>query len=182
MVFWIIIILFIILFLSSLFFVLPSLSVIPYYPTNKKDLKKIITLLNLKNNKTIIDLGAGNGTVIFAAAKAAYQQNLNTKFIALEINPILTLILYLSRFFHPNKKNIQIKKADIFNFDYSQFSDFKNITFYIYISPWLINKLIKKIKKDIHSFQLISYMYPLQNKKADKLIKGIHNIYKYVLT
>ena len=52
----------------------------------------------------MIDLGAGDGIVIFKAASQAFQKRLNTKFIAVEINPVLILILYLRRLFHPNKK------------------------------------------------------------------------------
>jgi len=58
----------------------PQLSLIPYFPSNKKDLPLIIKALNLKNNQVVFDLGAGDGIVIFEAAKLAFEKKLNTKF------------------------------------------------------------------------------------------------------
>src|SRR3989339_1199594 len=102
MVFYII---FIILIIIIIFiFSSPTLSPIPYFPSQKADMPLIVRALNLKNNQTVFDLGAGDGIMIFKAAEEAFQQDINTKFIAVEINPVLILILYLRRLFHPNKK------------------------------------------------------------------------------
>jgi hypothetical protein len=60
---------FVILLFSS-----KTLSPIPYFPSQKIDLPLIIKALNLQNNQTVFDLGAGDGIVIFEAAKKAYQK------------------------------------------------------------------------------------------------------------
>ncbi|PIP63272.1 hypothetical protein COW97_03440, partial [Candidatus Roizmanbacteria bacterium CG22_combo_CG10-13_8_21_14_all_34_12] len=91
-----------------------TLSPIPYFPSQPIDMPLIVKALNLKNNQTVIDLGAGDGIVIFKAAQQSYKQKLNTKFVAVEINLILILIIHLRRLFHPNKKNIKIVYGDIF--------------------------------------------------------------------
>jgi len=95
-------------------FLSKKVSPIPYFPSNKKDLPLIIKALKLKNNQTVVDLGAGDGIVVFSAAARALQKKLNTKFIAIELNPILILVLHIRRLFHSNKKNIKITYADIF--------------------------------------------------------------------
>ncbi|MBI4226417.1 hypothetical protein HY612_04880, partial [Candidatus Roizmanbacteria bacterium] len=115
--------LFIILLGVILIFSSKRFSPIPYFPTQKIDLPLIIKSLYLKSDQLIVDLGAGDGIVIFEAAKEAYKKKLNTEFLAVEINPILILLLRLRRYFHPNKKSIKILKADIFNMN------FKNLSF-----------------------------------------------------
>lgn len=161
-----------------------TLSPIPYFPSNKKDLPLIIEALNLKNNQVVFDLGAGDGIVIFEAAKKAYKKNLNTQFFAVEINPILILIMYIKLLFHPNKKNIKIIYDDIFKINLKKYISSKkssNLTFYLYISPWYMKKVIKNLKSQIKNFSIISYFYPLPNKKPKKIINGKNKIFIYYL-
>lgn len=168
----------------------PKFSPIPYFPSNKKDLPKIIKALDLKNNQIVFDLGAGDGIIIFEAAKTSFQQKLNTKFIAIEINLILIFILHLRRLFHPNRNNITIVMDDIFKIDYKNFmygsvvTDPYTITFYLYISPWYLEKTILNIKKQSASwrtkFSVVSYMYPIKSlKNKEKIIQGKNRIFVY---
>lgn len=173
------VILIIVIFLFSS----PKLSPIPYFPSQKVDLPKIIKALNLKNNQTVFDLGAGDGIVIFSAAKKAFQQRLNTKFIAVEINPVLILILHLRLFFHPNRKNIKIVHDDIFKMNFSNLTmkQWNNVTIYLYISPWFLDKVIENCKLKIENFHIVSYMYPVKKisfVKATAII-GKNKIYIY---
>src|SRR3989338_4927434 len=148
-----------IIFITIIIFIFSSkkFSPIPYFPSQPVDIPLIIKTLNLKNNQTVFDLGAGDGIVIFTAAKSSFQRKLNTKFIAVEINPVLIFILHLRRFFHPNRKNIRIVYGDIFkiNIKYqilkikmtseksnikndNTMKQFNNLTIYLYISPWYL--------------------------------------------
>ncbi|MEK7597254.1 MAG: rRNA adenine N-6-methyltransferase family protein [Patescibacteria group bacterium] len=162
------------------------LSPIPYFPSQPVDIPLIIKALSLKNNQTIFDLGAGDGIVIFKAAQQAYQQKLNTQFVAVEINPVLILILHLRRLFHPNRKNIKIVHDDIFEMDFSFYNrctDAKfcvSTTFYLYISPWFLEKTISNIKRQIAMFSVVSYMYAIKSlKKKEKIIQGKNTIFIY---
>lgn len=163
-------------FLVAFLFTSKKLSPIPYFPTNKKDLPLIIKALNLQNSQTVIDLGAGDGIVIFEAAREAFEKKLNTKFVAVEINPILVAILHLQRIFHPNKSHINIILKDLFRMTMKQFN---HATVYLYISPWLMDNLYKKLKSELKSFNLVSYFYPLPKEKPTKIVKGIHKIFVY---
>jgi len=164
-------------------FAFPRFSPIPYFPSNKKDMSLILPALQLKNKQTVIDLGAGDGIVIFKAADIAYHKALDTRFIAVEINPVLLLILSLRRLFHPNRKNIYIVKADMFEIDYSLYVSKSNsfVTFYIYISPWYIEKTILNIKKQYRQFDVVSYFYQVKclSRHAEKMKEGIHKLYSY---
>ncbi|MCX6732600.1 MAG: hypothetical protein NTV98_03615 [Candidatus Roizmanbacteria bacterium] len=168
-------------------FSFPQFSPIPYFPSNSKDIKLILKALAIRNDQTIVDLGAGDGIVIFKAAEEASHNSLNTKFIAVEINPILLLILHLRRLFHPNRKNIRIVNRDMFYMDYSKListdlSRFQPVlTFYIYISPWFIKKTVSNIVKQIKVFDLISYFYQVKclPKHKEKIVEGVHKIFTY---
>lgn len=162
-------------------FTFPQFSPIPYFPSNMKDKESILKALSLKNNQTVIDLGAGDGVVVFEAAYESWRRKLNTEFMALEINPVLIGILWLKWLLHPNRMNIRIVWGDIFSFNFkSQISNFKFITFYLYISPWLIEKVISRIKKQLPNSSFVSYFYPIKSlQKKEKVLKGIHNTYYY---
>jgi len=170
---------FFVIFVIVIIFLFSSkaLSPIPYFPSNKHDLPLIIKALNLKNNQTVIDLGAGDGIVIFEAAKIAYKRKLNTIFIAVEINIVLILIMYIRRLFHPNRKNIKIILGDIFNITMKQFN---NLTIYLYISPWYIEQAISNFKLQISNFSVVSYMYPIKSlKNKEKILRGKNKIFVY---
>ncbi len=178
--------LFFICILILVLFAFPQFSPIPYFPSNGKDIDKIIRSLRLKNRCVFIDLGAGDGTVIFNAATFAYRKKLNTQIVATDINPILLLILHVRRFFHPNKKNIRIMRADMFSMDfsslYSQRSKLHTVI-YLYISPWYLEPVIRNLKLTIKNFSLVSYMYPVKSLKSkEKIIRGSqHDIFTYTI-
>jgi len=162
-------------------FAFPKFSPVPYFPSNFKDKDKIIASLDLQNKQTVIDLGAGDGWVIFSAANTAFHKKLNTLFVATEINPLLLGLLYWKRFFHPNKKNIQIKYFDIFNYNYQSLivNHQSLITFYLYLSPWLILKVQEKIQALKRKKTIIAYYYALKNIRPNTIIKGENKIFLY---
>jgi len=175
--FIIIIIIIIVIFSSKKF------SPIPYFPSQPVDIPLIVKALNLKDNQIIFDLGAGDGIVIFKAAQQAFEQKLNTKFVAVEINPVLILILYLRRLFNPNRNNIKIARKDIFKIDISSLiPNPYSLTVYLYISPWFLEKTIENCKLQIKNFSVVSYMYPLKFKTAfakAMTVKGKNKIFIY---
>jgi len=177
-----------------------------------KDKSFILKGLSLKNNQTIIDLGAGDGVVVFEAAYESLQKKLNTKFIALEINPVLIIVLYLNWMLHPNRKHVKIVWGDMFKISYASLvidsvshsfpasarptknpSELRavgipgmtatyhnDLTFYLYISPWLIEKVISAIQKQLPQSRFVSYYYPIKSMaKKEVILKGIHNTYLY---
>jgi 16S rRNA A1518/A1519 N6-dimethyltransferase RsmA/KsgA/DIM1 with predicted DNA glycosylase/AP lyase activity len=142
----------------------------------------ILDALHIRNNQTIIDLGAGDGIVIFEAATEAYRKKLNTQFYADEINPILLAIMWIRRLFHPNRHNIHLIARDMFIMNFGQLpTRATDITFYIYISPWFIEKTIHNIQKQVPNFSLVSYYYQVKNlpHHREKKTEGIHKIYSY---
>ncbi len=167
-----------VIFVILWFFISKELSPVPYFPTNKKDLDLIVKSMSLKNNMDVIDIGAGDGRMIFYAANKASQKNLNTKFYAVEINPILILILYLKKLFHKNSQNIFIIYKDMMKLNLKKY---KNPLFFLYLSPIYLEKIYKKIKKEAKNPKIITYFYEIPKVKYSRIIKGINNVYTCII-
>lgn len=159
----------------------PRLSPVPYFPSNIKDIDLILKSLSVKDGQTVIDLGAGDGLVIFEAAKLAQEKELDTKFVGVEINPVLVGIMNIRKLFHRNRKNIRIIHGNMFAMDFGDVLDLKRQTlFYLYISPWHMEKTIQNIKRQIERFQVVSYMYEVKALgKSLKQFRGLNRIFIY---
>jgi hypothetical protein len=162
-------------------FAFPVFSPVPYYPSNIRDMEKILRFLGLKNNQVVVDLGAGDGLVIFEAAELALKRKLNTEFVAVEINPILFLLLLYRRLHHPNAKQIRIVFGNMFTMNHKSILPPHRTekVYYLYISPWLLEKTVKAITETVRDFYVVSYMYAVPEIRCMKKEKGVHTIYRY---
>lgn len=175
-----------------LFFVSRRFSPIPYFPSNGRDIEKIVKLLALKNNQILYDLGAGDGVVIFSAARATRHPLPSSlpRFVAVEINPVLIVIMRIRRLFHPARDRISIVKSDIFTITIPRSSYLKTRTsplFFMYISPWFMEKTILNLLKQFKSIELVTYFYPAPpskkyRAKLHKKMKNVHTTYRYTIT
>jgi len=82
---------------SLLFFVIillwilvPALYGLPPVPTKTERIQKALRLANLQPNETLYDLGAGDGRVLFIAAR-----EFSAKAVGLEIGPIQCALIWL---------------------------------------------------------------------------------------
>ena len=173
----------VLIFTVIILFSFPQFSPIPYFPSNMKDKDLILEALRTDRTDLIIDLGAGDGAVIFEAANEAYAHQSPTRFIALELNPVLVLILHLRRLFHPHRKNIRIVWGDMFKIKYAKI--LKNMkhhrmTVYLYISPWLIEQAVSHIGPHAKDARYVSYFYPIKSmRRFESTRKGVHTVFSY---
>lgn len=173
------------LVIALIFFSFPELSPVPYFPSNQNDKDLILKGLNIRNDQAIIDFGAGDGWVLFEAARVAQGKKFNTKFVLVEINPFLILVLHFKRLLHPNKNNITILRRDIFKVDmktdsaFSGFKNIKNMTIYMYVSPRFLPVLTKKILEYNKVAAIVTYFYALPDRKPNQIYSGKHNVYLY---
>lgn len=175
-------IVFLIIIVSVVLIVFSSkVSAIPFFPSNLKDKNHILEALDLKDNQIVIDLGAGTGTVIFAAAEEAHKRNLSTQFVAIEINFILTAIMHIKTLFHPHKKHIQIITADLFTYNYKQLlsKKYNQTTYYMYVSPWFTDEMAKIVKNIGNNVHFVTYFYPIKKMTATKILQGLHTTFIY---
>ncbi len=77
--------------------------------TKRKDLKNLVKDMNLKKNDVFVDLGCGDGRVVFEVAK----QYPNVKSIGYDISPISLMIANLSKLLlYPFTKKVEIIAED----------------------------------------------------------------------
>ncbi len=171
-------ILFFLIFAVIVIFSFPQFSPIPYFPSNSKDIPLILKALRIRENQTIFDLGAGDGVVIFTAAEKALQNKLNTRFVAVEMNPVLAVILHIRRLMHPNKKHIVIIWNDMFKVNFPKYAlTPRTVTAFIYVSPRYIPVILKAFQSHFNHFDLVSYFYPI-DKNSKPHSQGIHSVFK----
>lgn len=143
----------------------------------------------LRDKDILYDLGAGDGVVIFEAATtslASSPRPPKTRFVAVELNPILVLVIKMRALFHPARARITVTRNDIFTMTIPRSPGYSPV-FFTYISPWFMEKTILNLLRQYKSIQLVSYFYAAPKSqhykiKTHKAIKNIHTIYKYTIT
>ena len=138
-----------------LFFIYTIFAIIngaPYVPTAKKNIGDMLRLINLKKNDLLVDLGSGDGRILFQAAKTG------CKCIGIEINPTL---YWWSKIMAKLKgyNNIFILRDDLWNFD------LKNVdVLTLFFIPSKMEKLMIKIKNEMRpGSRVVSNMFKFPN-------------------
>lgn len=139
--------------------------VVPYVPTSKTRITTVIkNAAYNKKNQTFLDIGAGDGSVIIAAARAGFQAT------GIEANPVL---VYIARW--------RIRRAGLSDKARIIRGDFFTVMFppsdvvYMYLLPQIVTKLTPKIRKEMpDGATVIVHSFPLPDwepvKKEDKLL------------
>ena len=151
------------------FFAMFSLSLLwssikgsPYVPTSKKELAKIFSPHLLEKNDHFLELGCGDGRIVFYVA-----QKYPCRSIGVDINPLLIFYSRLKgKFLKARKVKFEIK--DIFKTNVSQAD-----VIYLFLMPKLLKKLAIKLKKETKKGCLIiSHGFVIQGMKKN-LIKTL---------
>lgn len=133
----------------------------PFEPMPKEDIKKILKILekmkSRKRNIKIVDLGSGNGDIIFELSKKNYRA------VGYEINPILFLYSKIKR------RILKAYNTEIYfsNFWKKNLSNFDVVV--VFQIGYIMEKLEKKLKKELKKRALIiSYHWKFPNWKHIK--------------
>lgn len=143
------------------------LAKVPYVPTKKKAIKKILDNVKLNDNDVVYDLGCGDGRFLMEAEK---------KYGVLGIGYELAIIPYLlaliKKHFFKLKMKIHLK-----NFFQTDLKDANIIFCYLY--PELMDKVSKKIEKECQKgTRVISNTFQIKNKTPFQVLDNIY-IYKF---
>jgi cyclopropane fatty-acyl-phospholipid synthase-like methyltransferase len=116
----------------------------PFVPSTNPVASKMVELARLKKGQTVYDLGSGDGRILKLAAQKGVRA------IGLEINPWLVLYTNLRYAFgkHPGTA-----KAIWRNFWNQSYADADVI--FVYLLPWYMDKLAKKLKKELKPGALV---------------------------
>ena len=137
-------------------------SAAPFVPTGKKNVTKMLAFADLKAGETLMDLGSGDGRVLFAAARSG------AKSIGIEISPVL---FYWSQIIRKLKraKKVEILRQNLWDTD---LSDVDVVS--IYFIPGKMPKLMQKIKSEMrpgsrivsHAFTFPDWQYSKKDGKV----------------
>ena len=174
----------ILLFFIAVFYLLVALLIgssaivifivrVPFAPTPKKNVRKIIDLLELKPGQIFYDLGCGDGRFLIEAEKRGAKAK------GFEISPYAYLRAKLNLAWHKSKAKVIYK-----NFYHEDIADADAV--FAFLIDTVMPKVEEKLKKELKSGAKIAcYGFKLPTWKPEKIIdlipkdKKSSNIYLY---
>lgn len=143
------------------------ISAAPFVPTHINDIKKMLEMIELNNQDNLIDLGSGDGRVLFLAAKTGAHCT------GVEINPLLYLwSLIISKI--KKLSNVNFYCKDLWKIDLKNYNILT-----IYFIHNKMEKLANKIKLEMKpGSKVISYGFKFENWQPE-VISG--KIYLYIV-
>lgn len=150
----------------ALLFLLPGLTGAPYVPTMKRSVEIALTkLYPVKSGDLLIDLGAGDGVVLYTATKHG------AKALGIEINPILALI---AKWRFRKNKRITMKCR---NFYHCYFPKETTVVYAFAVSNH-IEKIHRKIEEEAtrlgKTIYFISNAFDLKDLKPKKQLDSFY--------
>ena len=152
------ILIFIALILLTLSIVILFLVRVPYAPTPKRMIKKIIDELDIKKGDIVYDLGCGDGRFLFAA------ETKGATAIGYELSPMVYYKALLTKILKKSKVKLRQKnfyKANISN---------ANIVF-CFLVDTVMPRVAKKLKSELKpGAKIVSYGFAFPDWEPDKVI------------
>ncbi len=125
----------------------------PYLPTLTPQVKAALELADLKKGETLIELGAGDGKVLLAAA----AQGINV--IGYELNPILVVVIWLRT--RRYRRNVRIIWGDFWRQPWPPTD-----AIFVFLLAKHMGKLDKKIMQYKHKpVKLVSFAFEVPELK-----------------
>ncbi|MFA5623048.1 MAG: hypothetical protein WC981_02355 [Candidatus Dojkabacteria bacterium] len=143
----------------------------PFYTTPKKASKKIIDLFNLSSKDSFVDLGSGDGRMVFET-----YRRYKCKSTGYEISPVLLLFVKLKKLLlYPFNPKIQIKEESFFSADLSSYS-----VIYCCLARDVLEILEKKFEKELVKDTIVyTYRDRLPTKKGKTFDIDGEVVYQY---
>jgi ribosomal protein L11 methylase PrmA len=132
----------------------------PFVPTGNNALKRMIKFAKIKKGETAVDMGCGDGRIVFAAA------NVGAKATGYELSVPMFAIAWVRSLFH---KNSSIRFLDFWKQDYSK----TNVIF-----CYLLTEPMQRFKKEIWptlkpGTRVVSQSFRIKGLKPDKEEKNV---------
>lgn len=139
----------------------------PYLPTLTPQIKISLDLVALKQGQTLLELGSGDGRVLFAAAEQGIRA------VGYELNPLL--VLYTKIRAYKYKGLVEVRWGNFWHKQWPQ----ANGIFSFQLEKYM-NRLDKKIVHEYpgQKIKLVSFAFKVPNKKPVKSEGGVF-LYEY---
>lgn len=135
---------------------------IPLFKTPKKVLLEIVDIMELKKEDHLVDLGSGDGRILFKAHRVS-----QCKCTGYDISPIMLIIAKTKKVLHfPLSKDFNFEPKDIFKVD---LKDFTKI--YCYLDKKSMDILQPKLKDFVkNGGEVYSYRYAIERINNEKKV------------
>jgi len=138
----------------------------PYLPTLKNQIEGAFELLDLKKGQTLIELGSGDGRILFEAGKRGI------KAVGYELNPFLVVYSIIKTWKY--RGEVKVIWGNYWSKDWPNADG---------VFVFLLDRYMQKLnKKIIHEFnqpiKLVSFAFKIPNKKIVESKQGLF-LYKY---
>ena len=87
----------------------------PYVPSQRDDVRQMLEPANVKSGELVVDLGAGDGRVLFLAAR-----EYGARAVGVEISPLRVALVWLKARLFGLGGQIQIQLGNLYHTDLSQ--------------------------------------------------------------
>jgi trans-aconitate methyltransferase len=118
----------------------------PFVPLEKVLIDKGLNHLNMKKEDRFLDIGCGDGRVVFSCAKKYPGA---TFYKGIEIIPVLVYTAKLKRFLIKKveeREKISFERKDARKYTYSEFNKI-----FMYLLPEFVSELMPKLEKELPS-------------------------------
>jgi 16S rRNA A1518/A1519 N6-dimethyltransferase RsmA/KsgA/DIM1 with predicted DNA glycosylase/AP lyase activity len=147
-----VIFLFLFILLLLIGFLVSSISGAPWVPARSYDVEVILDDVGLKNGEHYLELGCGDGRLVRAAARRGAIA------VGYELNPVLWLVAKLKVM---GSKNAEVRFGDFWKVNLG-----KADVVMAFLVPRTMPRLGIKAQKEMKkSARLVSYIFPVPNKK-----------------
>jgi cyclopropane fatty-acyl-phospholipid synthase-like methyltransferase len=149
-------------------------SAAPWVPTLSRDKKQLLSQLQLKPGEKVVDLGCGDGSLLFAVAKRfpdAIYTGYDISLLPLFLGKMRRII------FRSTYKNVRVKFGNLFK---KSLKDFDVV--FVFLLPKCYPKLLKRLKTEVREDAVVIVeAWPLPGVPILKSLKepGCLSLYFY---
>lgn len=136
----------------------------PFVPLERILIEKGLSFLRVGKNDSFLDIGCGDGRVVFNCARNYPNAKL---YKGIEIITILAFTAKLKRFFVKEKEKISFERRDAMKYDYGEFN-----RVFMYLLPEFVSELMVKLEKELPKDAIVvsvAFAIPEIYKKSGSL-------------
>jgi precorrin-6B methylase 2 len=135
---------------------------VPYVPTSRKTIKKMIEAAGIEKDDKVIDIGSGTGRIVFAVAK-----HHTGEVIGLEKSLLLYSVSRLRSPFNKTKGKVKFVRGDFTKYSLEGIN-----VIMCFLTPEGILSIEKKLTKELpKGARVVSHMFPIENVENFKEAK-----------